>query len=149
MVGKGVISIFQGGISGARWAAGQVKSSVQQDRASGSQCQGRSVWHRAALWCVELGCLSSGLEPASLISSKWCTPHSWVFLINVLAPPMASVEFAWELMGGTRLLCLTSLLGSGGCPQGAVYRWSRSADKTTLTTGADILSVSPCQMCPL
>ena len=35
-------------------------------RASGGQCQGRSVWHGAALWCVELGCLSSGLEPASL-----------------------------------------------------------------------------------
>ena len=35
MVGKGVISILQERVSGARWAAGKAKSSVQQGRASG------------------------------------------------------------------------------------------------------------------
>ena len=39
----------------------------QQGRASSGRCQGRSAWHGAALWGAELGCLSSGLEPASVI----------------------------------------------------------------------------------
>ena len=69
-VGKGVVSILQGRISRARWTVGQVKSPVQQGRASGSRCQGRSAWCGAALWCVELGCLSSGLETASVIPLK-------------------------------------------------------------------------------
>ena len=39
-VGKGVVSVSQGRIFGARWAAGQMKSSVQQGRASEGTCQG-------------------------------------------------------------------------------------------------------------
>ena len=54
MVGKGVVSILQGRVSRARWAAGQMKSSVQQSRALSGQCRGRSAWHGAALWCVDL-----------------------------------------------------------------------------------------------
>ena len=122
MVGKGLISVLQGRISGARWAAGQLKSSVQQGRASGSRCQGRLAWRGAALWVVALGCLSCGLEPASVTPGEWWTPPFWVFLINVLAPPMPSVEFPQESSCG------------GSC----------SADTAPLTTCADIIGVSPC-----
>ena len=66
-------------ISWARWATGQMKSSVQQGRASGGWCQGRSARHGAVHSYVELGCLNSGLEPASVIPWKWCTPSFWVF----------------------------------------------------------------------
>ena len=126
-VGQGVVSVLQGRISGARWATGQAKSSVPQGRASSGRCQGRSVWRGASLWCVELGRLSSGLEPASVIPWKWWTPAFWVFSISVLAPQLASEEFAQE----------------------PIYGWSCSADMATLTSCADILGVSPCQMCLL
>ena len=148
-VGKGVFSILQGRISVARWATGQAKSSVQQGRASGGQCQGRSSWHGAALWCVELSCLSSGLESASVVSWKSCTPSFWVFLINALATPMPSAVFAQEPMGGAWLFCLTPLLASVELPQEPIYAWSRCADLANLTTCAHILSASPCQTCLL
>ena len=45
MLSKGAVSILQGRIFAARWAAGQKKFSDQQGRVSGSQCQGRSAWH--------------------------------------------------------------------------------------------------------
>ena len=141
-MGKGVVSVLKGRISGARWAAEQTKSSVQQGRASGGQCQGRSVCHGATLWYVEVSYLRSALEPASVIPWKWCTPPFWVFLINVLAPLMQSVEFAQKPMGDTWLFCLTSLLASVEFPQEPICGWSRSADTAALTTCA---SVSPCQ----
>ena len=141
-MGKGVVSVLKGRISGARWAAEQTKSSVQQGRASSGQYQGRSAWRGAASWCVELGCLSSGLEPASVVPSKWCAPPFWVFLINVLAPLMQSVEVAQKPLGDPWLFCLTSLLASVEFPQEPICGWSRSADTAALTTCA---SVSPCQ----
>ena len=73
---------------------------LQQARASSGWCQGRSVWHGAALWCVELSCLSSGLEPVSVRSWKLCIPPFWVFSINVLAPLMPCVQFAQEPIYG-------------------------------------------------
>ena len=81
----------------------------------------------AALWCVELGCLSSGLEPVSVTPWKWWTPPFWVYSVNVLAPLLASVEF----------------------PQKPICGWCRSADMATLTTCADMVSVSSYQTCLL
>ena len=121
------VSVLQGRTSRARWAAEQAKSSVQQGRASGGRWLGRSAWNEAALWCMELGCLNSGLEPASVIPWKCCTPPFWVFLVNVLA----------------------SLMPSGEFPQEPIYGWSHSAVTAVLITCADILGVSPCQMCLL
>ena len=67
---------------GARWAAGQTQSSVQQGRASGSLSQGRSAGHGAALWPVALGCLSSSLKTASVIPLR--VVHS--ILLGLLHP---------------------------------------------------------------
>ena len=77
MVGKGAVSILQGKGARARWAAEQGKGararwvaeqSPQSSRAEppeadakGDQCGMEQHW------CVEISCLSSGLEPASLI----------------------------------------------------------------------------------
>ena len=113
--------------SSASCKEGSLQPSGQQGSASGGRHQGRSLGRGAALWCVELGCLHSGLEPASLIPWKWCTPPFWVFLISVLAPLMASVGFLQEPECG----------------------WSCSADMAVLITCADILSVSYHQMCLL
>ena len=127
MVGKGVVSVLQGRVSGARWAAGQAKSSVQQGRSSVGWCQGRPGWPGAALWCVELSCCSSGLEPAPVVPWKWWSPPFCVFSIKVLAPLMPSAEFAQEPISG----------------------WSRWADMATLNMCPDLLSGSPCQVCLL
>ena len=64
-MGKGVASVLQGRVSGARWAAGQTESSVQQDRASVADA--KEDQHGAALWGVGLCCLGCGLEPASVL----------------------------------------------------------------------------------
>ena len=45
--------------------------------------------------------------------------------------------------------CLDTPDASGEFPQELIYGWSRSVDRAALTTCADILSVSPCQMCLL
>ena len=127
-----VVSFLQGGMSAARWAAGQTKSSVQQGRASGTRCQGRSAWRGAALWGVELSCLSSGLEPASVTPSKCCTPPFWVFLISVLAPLVPNVEFSQESIGDTWLFCFIPVLASMDFPQEPVYGWSCSAEMLVL-----------------
>ena len=82
------------------------------------------MWHGAELWCVELSCLSSGLEP---VSDTLKVVYSTLFglLLNVLAPLMAIREI----------------------PQEPIYGWPHSADTAVLIMCADILSVSPCQMC--
>ena len=51
--------------------------------------------------------------------------HPLGLLISILGPPLASGDY----------------------PQEPIYGWSRSADPAVLTTCADILGVSPCQMC--
>ena len=81
----------------------------------------------AALRCVELGCLSNGMEPASVIPLR--VVHSTLLgpLLNVFTP----------------------LLASGESPQGPFCGRSCSADRAALITCADILGESPCQMCLL
>ena len=79
----------------------------QRCRAPGSPCQGRSTWRGAALWCVELSCLSSGLKTASVIPLKVVNSILLSFLIRALALRMASGEF----------------------PQEPIYGWFRFADK--------------------
>ena len=71
-VSKGVVSILQGRISGVRWAAGQMKSSVQQGRASGGDAKGdqsgveqhSGVWSSAVsavVWSLPQLYLESGV----------------------------------------------------------------------------------------
>ena len=141
-VGKAVVSILQGRVSRARWATGHTSSSVQQGGASGGWCQGRSAWHRTALWCVELGYFSSSLEPASVTPWKCHIPPLSVFLINISAPLMPSVEFPQEPMGGTWLFCLTLLIVNGEFPQEPSYGWSPFADVVVRITCADLGCVS-------
>ena len=76
------------------------KSSGQQGRASNDPCQGRSVCHGAALWCVELGYLDSGLEPASVVHWKWCAPHPSGSLDKCLGFPDGEGEFPQEPIYG-------------------------------------------------
>ena len=69
------------------------------------------------------------LAVSAVVWSLSCTQkvvHSTLLglLINVLVPMMPSVGF----------------------PQEPICGWSRSADMAVLTTCADILGVSPCQM---
>ena len=134
-------SLGPGGQQGRR-SPQSSRAEPQAADAQGDQCG-------AALWCVELGCLNGGLEPASVIPLKVLYPPFWVFSINVLASLMPTGEFAQEPMGGTWLFCLTRPLASMEFSQEPVYGWSRSADTAALTTCAGILSVSPCQMCLL
>ena len=71
------------------------RQSPQSSRAEPPVTDGKGDQHSGeAPWCVELSCLSSGLEPASVVTWKWCAPPSGSF--SVLAPLMASVEFAQE-----------------------------------------------------
>ena len=86
---------------GARWAAGQTKSAVQQGRASGGWCRGRSAWCGAAHWGVELGSLSSGLEPASGTYTLEAVYSTLLGIFNkCLFTPKPSVEFPQEPMYG-------------------------------------------------
>ena len=93
MVGKGVVSILQGRLSGARWAAGQMTSSVQQSRALSGQCRGRSAWHGAALWCVDLAVSAVVWNLPQLYLESGVYSTLLGLLINVLEPLMASGQF--------------------------------------------------------
>ena len=66
-MGKEVVSVLQGRISRARWTVGQMKSSVQEAEPPVADAKGDQHGNGAALGCVELGSLSSGLEPDSVI----------------------------------------------------------------------------------
>ena len=74
-VGKGVIRVLQGRMSGARWATGQTQFPVQQGRAISGRCPGRSAWPGAAHWCVELTWLSQQCSGACL-SYTWDVVYS-------------------------------------------------------------------------
>ena len=101
MLGKGVVSILQGRTSGARWAAGQTKSSVQQGSASGGQCQGRSAWCGAALWSVELSCLSYTLK-------VWSLPQ--LYLESGVLHPSGSFDKGLGALDGKWGICLGACL---------------------------------------
>ena len=70
-------------------------------------------------------CLSSGLEPTSSYNLRVVGSIPLGFLISVLAPLIASGEF----------------------PQEPICGWSHYAHMAVLIMRADILGVSPCQMC--
>ena len=102
-MGNGVISVLQGRISGARGAAGQTKSSVQQgkpleaddkgDRHDMEQHSGEwSSAVSAAVWSLPQLYLENGvLHPLGL-------------LISILGPPLASGDYPQGLpMGGPTL----------------------------------------------
>ena len=130
-MGKGVVSILQGRTSGARWAARQ-----------SLWCQRRSTWHGAAPWCVELGRLSSGLEPAcytlkvvhftllGLFNKCFSTPNAKFGICPV------------AYMGGTWLFCLRLLVASVEFAQESICGWSRSADTAALTCDRYLKCVS-------
>ena len=145
-MGKGVISILQGRISGARWAAGQVKSSVQQGRASSGRCQGRPAWCGAALCCLGLGCLSSGLELVCHTLKMVYFPFLGLF-DKCLGSPDVKCGIGPGAYGRHMAVLLDTLLASVEFAQAPSYGWSHSADMAVLVTCADILGVSPCQMC--
>ena len=63
--------------------------------------------------------------------------------------PVPRGGFTQEPVGGTWLFCLTLLLASVEFLQDPVCRWSHSADTAVPIICADILGVSPCQMCLL
>lgn len=65
-MGKEVVTVFQGRLSRARWSVGQAKSSVQQAELLAADVKGDQHGVEK-YWCVEFTCLSSGLEPASVI----------------------------------------------------------------------------------
>ena len=87
-MGKGVVSVMQGRISGARWAGGQTKSSVHQGRASSGRCQGRSVQHgvHSGVWSSAVSAIvwslsqlyfeSWGLHPSGPFDKCLCTLHA-------------------------------------------------------------------------
>ena len=92
---------------------------IQQSGASSGQCQGRSAQCGTAVWCVDLGYLSSGLVPASVIPLRVVYSSPQVPLISALDSLMMSVEF----------------------PQKPIYGRSHSADMAVPITYTDILSV--------
>ena len=70
-------------------------------------------------------------------------------LISVLALLMPSGEFVQEPMGGTWLFCLAPMTASGDFLQKPNCGWSHFPDVAILIVCADVLGVSPCQMCLL
>ena len=76
--------------------AGEVLSSTGQ---SLWQLMPREISMEQQLWCVELSCLSSGLEP---VSDTLKVVYSTLFglLLNVLAPLMAIREIPQEPICG-------------------------------------------------
>ena len=64
--------------SSASYKKGSPDPGRQQGRAPSGRCQGRPAWCGAARWHVELSCLRSGLEPASVTPGKRGTPPFWV-----------------------------------------------------------------------
>ena len=70
MVSKGVVSILQGRTSRAKWAAGQTKSSIQQDRASGADAKGdqRGVEQPSGRWSLAISAVVWNLPPLCLES---------------------------------------------------------------------------------
>ena len=147
-MGKGVVSVFQRRISGARWAAGgQTKSSVQQAEPPVADAKGdqRGMGQHSGVWSSAVSAVVWNLP--QLYLENGVHPPFWVFSINVLAPLMPSGECTQEPMGGTRLLCLTPLLASVEFPQEPICGWSLSADLSVLVSCVGILGVSPCQTC--
>ena len=129
-VGEGVVRVLQGRISGARWAAEQTTSSVQQGRA-GQSLQRPVPGDSSVAWSSTLAC-------GAQLCQQWseaCLPYPLTvvdatllgLLISVLAPLLASDEF------GQQPMC--------GC--------SHSPDGAVLITRSDISGAAPCHMCLL
>ena len=79
-----------------------------------------------------------GVEQHSGVWSSWCgTCLSYTHESNVLFP------------SGSLDKCLGTPDGEWDFPQDPVYGWSCSSDTAVLVTCADILGVSPCQVCLL
>ena len=74
---------------------------------------------------MKLSCLSSGVEPASVIPLKMVDSILLGLLISVLTPLMASGEVPLEPLCG----------------------WPHYAGTSVLIMCAGILDVSPCQIC--
>ena len=126
-VGKGVVSVFQRRISGARWAAGgQTKSSVQQAEPPVADAKGdqRGMGQHSGVW--------SSAVSAVVWSLPQLYPES-----GGLHPP------------GSLDKCLGTSDAKGGTHAGAYLWWSCSADTAVLIPCADILGVSACQTCLL
>ena len=126
MVSKGVVFILQGRISRARWAAGQMKSSVQQGRDSSCRCQGDQC----------------GVEQHCVCGTQLCQQWSGACLSYTL-------KVVYSTLLSLFISVLEPLVASGEFPQEPIYGWSRSADTAVLITYTDILGVSSCQMCLL
>ena len=104
----------------------QGRQSPQSSRAEPLAANAQGDQRGASVWCVELGCLNGGLEPASVIPLK----VEYSTLLDLFDKCLATSDAKCGIFPG-------------------VYGWSCSADTAALTMCADILSVSPCQMCLL
>ena len=102
--------VLQGRISRVRWAAGWSPQS------SGCRCQGRSAWHGAALRCVELGSLSSGLKTVSYTLKVEHSTLPGPF-DKCLGIPAAQCGNCQEPMGDIWLFWLTPLMTSVEFPR--------------------------------
>ena len=96
--------------------------SVQQGRASSGWCQGRLVWCGAALRCVGLGSLGSGLQHASIIPMR--VVHST--LLGLFDEYLGILDTKWQFSPGAYGWYMAALLdtpvGKYGISPGA-YLW--------------------------
>ena len=127
----------------------QGRQSPQSSRAEPLAANAQGDQRGASVWCVELGCLNSGLEPASVIPLKVEYSTLLDLFDKCLATSDAKCGIFPGVYGWYMTVLLDTLLARMEFAQEPIYGWSRSADTAALTMCADILSVSPCQMCLL